>query len=374
MFLGALLDLGAPKKVIEQAVNATGVGGWKITSSKTRKGIIAARRVNVKITGKQPPRSYGQIKKLIGHSGLSPKVRKKALDIFKALAGAEAKIHGEPVNKVHFHEVGAVDSIVDIIGAAAALDYLEVDEAACSAVPLGKGTVSCAHGVLPLPAPATLELLEGIETYGVDITGETCTPTGAAILKSTATAGGIMPSMTIKKTGYGAGSADWPGRPNVLRLVLGEREHRIEADRAICLEANVDDMAPQDFEPLMDRLFKAGALDVGMVNVQMKKNRPGVMIRALAPEGDAGVVMDALLIHSSTIGVRWYPVSRRVLPREETKVNTDIGKIRAKKSVLPDGSIRLTPEYEDLKAAAGKAGISMEEARRAFWRGRGTEK
>jgi len=368
MFLGALLELGVPKKVMEQAVRTTGMEGWELTSSRTRKGVISARRVKVKVTGKQPPRNYMEIKKLIRASGLPGGVRDRALDIFGKLAAAEARIHGGRVDKVHFHEVGAVDSIVDIIGAAAGLDYLGVEEAASSPVPLGKGVISCAHGALPLPAPAALELLRGLESYGVDIVGETCTPTGAAILKSTSRACGLMPSMTIKKVGYGAGAADWPARPNVLRLVLGKRRPQIEGDRVICLEANVDDMTPQDFEPLMERLFDAGALDVGMINIQMKKNRPGVMIRALAPPGQSGRVMDALLIHSSSLGVRWYPASRRILSRQEVSIKTAIGKIGAKKSVLPDGSVRLTPEYEDLKTAAQKAGISLEEARKAFWR------
>jgi len=234
-------------------------------------------------------------------------------------------------------------------------------------VPLGRGTISSAHGIIPLPAPATVELLEGIETYGVDISGETCTPTGAAILRATVHSSGIMPPMKIKRVAYGIGAADWPDRPNILRLVLGESEHKIHADNAVIIEANVDDMSPQDFEPMMKAAFDAGALDVALVNMQMKKSRPGVLIRALAPPGSTGEVIDTLLRHSATLGVRWHTVRRRVLPRTEIVVDIPYGKIRAKKSGLPGGGTRITPEYDDLRSAARNAGVSIEEARRAFW-------
>jgi len=367
MFLGALIDLGVPRKVIEESVNAVGLGDWKLRISRERRSVISGRRVRVIAKGNQPSRNWADIKRMIGESDLSARVRRRARNIFEALARAESKVHGEPAGKAHFHEVGATDSIVDIIGAAGGLEWLGIKEAACSPVPLGSGSVTCAHGVIPLPAPATVVLLEGIETYGVDISGETCTPTGAAILRATVSHSGIMPPMKIRRVGYGIGSSDWPDRPNVLRLILGERDADLYADRAVVIEANVDDMSPQDFEPMMEAAFEAGALDITLQNIQMKKNRPGVLIRALAPPGCAGEIMDILLRHSSTLGLRWHPVQRRVLSRVEEVVKTPYGKIRAKRSKLTGGETRITPEYDDLRKAARKAGVSMGEIRRAFW-------
>ncbi len=367
MFLSALIDLGVPRKVIEDSVGALGIDGWKLTVSRERRSAISGRRVRVKLKGKQPHRTWKDIKNMITSSDLPPGARRRALGIFGALARAESKVHGEPIGKVHFHEVGAADSIVDVVGAAAGIEWLGIKEITCSPVPLGRGTISSAHGIIPLPAPATVELLEGIETYGVDISGETCTPTGAAILRATVHSSGIMPPMKIKRVAYGIGAADWPDRPNILRLVLGESEHKIHADNAVIIEANVDDMSPQDFEPMMKAAFDAGALDVALVNMQMKKSRPGVLIRALAPPGSTGEVIDTLLRHSATLGVRWHTVRRRVLPRTEIVVDIPYGKIRAKKSGLPGGGTRITPEYDDLRSAARNAGVSIEEARRAFW-------
>lgn len=368
MFLAGLLDLGVPLPEIERAVKSLGVKGWKIIPRRARKGVISACRVEVKVEGRQHGRSWGEIKNLISGSKLSKRVRDRSLQIFETLAAAESKIHGEPVAMTHFHEVGALDSIVDVVGAAAGIEYLKVEKIVCSPVPLGRGTISCAHGIIPLPAPATLELLRGMETYGVDIVGETCTPTGAAVLKATAKSANTMPAMKINKIGYGAGSADWPCVPNVLRLVLGDEETSpFSSEEIIIIEANVDDMPPQDFEPMMNAAFESGALDVCLINAQMKKNRPGIMIKALAEMEKLDEIAGIILRHTSTLGVRWYPAQRRVLNRYELVINTSYGKIASKRTEVPGGGIRYTPEYEDLRGAAKKAGVPISEVRRAFW-------
>ena len=367
MFLGALLDLGVPRKVVTESIASLGIGGWKLSIGRESRSVIKGTRLKVKVSGKQSPRRWVDIKIMLKDSGLSPGVRRRALNIFGALALAESEIHGEQINSVHFHEVGAIDGIVDIVGAAAALEWLGVKESVCSPIPLGRGTTTCAHGIIPLPAPATVLLLKGIESFGVDIEGETCTPTGAAILRTTVKHSGIMPSMTIKNVGHGIGAADWPERPNVLRLIHGEVTQSTAADEVVSIEANVDDMFAQDFEPMMEAAFDAGALDVTLMNMQMKKNRPGVLIRALAHPGSAGNVINSLLRHSSTLGVRWHRAKRRMLSRTEIIVKTPFGKIRAKRSELPGGGARETPEYDDLRNAARKAGVPIAEVRRAFW-------
>lgn len=379
MFLAALLDAGAPIKDVEKALSALKLRGVKLIVRKEKRGAIQGCRVIVNVPQKSKERDWKTIKGMLNDTPLLPGVRQRALRVFEALAKAEARIHGEAHDHVHFHEVGALDSIVDIVCGCAALESLGITELATSPVPLGSGSTDSRHGKLPLPAPATLELLAGAQTchgvtpqqgimvYGAGIEGELTTPTGAAILRAFASGCGPMPLMRIQKIGYGAGSKSFPDRPNVLRIVLGELVDEIAGDRAVVIEANVDDMSPQDFDQLMESLFASGALDVAMIPVHMKKNRPGVMVQALAPEGSAGAVTLAMFRHSSTLGVRTHTVDRRILSRVDHVAKTKYGDIHYKRVGLPGGAVRIVPEYENLKDAAKKARVAIEQVRRLFW-------
>jgi len=372
MFLGALLDAGASLEGVKKVLASLRLRGVKLTARKERRGAIGGTRVIVEVPSKSRERDWKSIREMLNEAPLPPAVRRNALKVFQLLAKAEGRVHGERSGNVHFHELGAVDSIVDIVGGCAAMESLGITELATSPAPVGSGTTDSRHGKLPLPAPATLELLtgaspQGITVYGAGIEGEMTTPTGAALLRAFASQCGAMPPMTIERIGYGVGSRSFADRPNVLRIILGERVVGMARDRAVVIEANVDDMVPQDFEPLMESLFAAGALDVAMIPVHMKKNRPGVLAQVIAPEGAASAVGLAMLSHSSTLGVRSYTVDRRTLPRTTHVAKTSFGDIHYKRVKLPGGAVRIVPEYEDLKEAARRASIGIEQIRRAFW-------
>jgi len=314
--------------------------------------------------GPHEGRSFAQIRTLLGKAKLERAVRERAFEIFEALARAEARVHRMPIERVHFHEVGAVDALVDVTGAAIALARLGIERVTSSPVALGHGMVEMQHGRLPVPAPATLELLRGIPTVPAHAAFETVTPTGAAILRTVVDEFRPMPALVPESVGHGAGR-DRPGpTPNVLRAILG-RDAGLESDRVVGLETNLDDLVPEHFEHLMEQLFEAGALDVTLLHQQMKKSRPGFLLRVLARPADRLTLARVLFAESSAIGVRSVEYDRLVLPRRSLRVKTRFGTIAVK--VTHDGSGRAEPsaEYEECKRAARRHGVPLREVVRA---------
>jgi uncharacterized protein (TIGR00299 family) protein len=281
--------------------------------------------------------------------------------LFDRLAEAEAAIHGMPVEQVHLHEVGAIDSIVDIVGAVYALEWVGASHITASALNVGSGTVRCAHGVLPVPAPATVRLLSGVPVYSGAVTAELVTPTGALIVTDYAKAFGPMPAMRIEKVGYGAGERDFPGHPNVLRVLLGETLTGQATDRVVVVECEIDDMNPQLFGPLMDRLYAAGALDVYYVSVMMKKNRPGVLVTVLASPDRRESITGILFAETTSIGVRYQEVQRECLEREVRTVETSLGPVRFKVASRDGRVINAAPEFDDCARIAGERGLAVKD-------------
>jgi len=364
MFLGALIDLGVPQRYLKEELSRLGIKDYSISFSRAVRMGISGRRVMVKDlhkkTGHHHHRTYADIEKIINKSRLKKSVKDKSIDIFFRVAKAEARIHNRKISEVHFHEVGAIDSIVDIVGSAAGVDFLGVEEICASAVPLGSGFVKCQHGTIPVPAPATLEILKGIPVYSSDIRSELVTPTGAAILTGFVKVFKPMSQMKIIKTGFGAGSRDLENIPNLLRLILGEKDKKTEQDRMRVLEANMDDMNPEWSGFLMDRLFEAGALDVLMVPVYMKKNRPGILLKVICDEKNRSRLTGIIFSESTTAGVRSYPVERDILKRREGKLKTKFGMLKVKIFEEEKGD-RIVPEFEECKKVALKRKIPLKE-------------
>ncbi|MFW6080371.1 MAG: nickel pincer cofactor biosynthesis protein LarC [Desulfosalsimonas sp.] len=363
MTLGALIDLGVPaewlKKTIAEKLH---LEGFDITAEAADCSGISAKRVTVE-TKDTPERDYAAISQLIKSSALPHSVIETSLAMFDRLAEAEASIHGCEKNHVHFHEVGGVDAIVDMVGTALAVDYLGIDTVEASPLPMGSGTVDCSHGTLPVPAPATAALLRGVPVYGSDISSELVTPTGAAIITTLAQSFGTMPDMIMGAVGYGAGSRSFPRRPNVLRIMTGSR--KASADSMMLVETCIDDMNPEIYGYLTDRLFAGGASDVYMIPVYMKKGRPGTMVQVLCEKARKEDMASMILTETSAIGVRYYPVSRRVLERRQIMVETPFGPVAAKQVCTPDGGVRITPEYESCRQIAEKKNIALQEVYRA---------
>lgn len=434
MFLGALVDAGVPPQLLRKTVAALGLGAELEVSTVMRSG-IAATKVDVWVDGeKDMPReeywakhdlehahshshdhghehshshSHGEglrartpstgaeagpaahkhehghahrglteIRKIISEAAISEMAKKTAIGIFEALGAAEAKIHNVPIESIHFHEVGAVDAIVDIVCAAVGAEALGVDEFVCSPLNLGGGSVKCAHGTFPVPAPATVELLKDAPAYSSGVQAELVTPTGAAIAATLANRFGAFPEMKIEKSAYGAGSRDFPGHPNVLRIVIGEavagHATQTASDTISVLEANLDDLNPQVFGYVMDRLLDEGALDVFGVPVQMKKNRPGTLLTVLSKPQDADKLMQVLFAETTTLGVRRREESRQTLARRWESVRTEWGEVRIKIASMNGTVTNYAPEYEDCRRIAAEHQVPlktvMQEAVRAYSR------
>ena len=309
-------------------------------------------------------RPYRVVRDLIASAGLAPDVVRLSLEAFRRLAEAEGRAHGIEVEQVVFHEVGADDAIADVVGAATALHELQIDRVVVSPFPLGSGLTRGGHGPIPLPGPATLLLLEGAPTVGVDLVGETVTPTGAAILMAMAAAFGPAPAMVVRRTGVGAGHKRWPDRPNVVRAVLGDAATGPTAvGEDLVVEANIDDMRPEDLRPLVDALFAAGASDAWGAPLYMKKGRPGLQVSAIARRGLQDAIVQTFMVHSPTLGVRVYDVRRFRAERRMDTVDTEFGAVRVKLAARPDGSTLVAPEFEDCVSRAQQAGVS---ARRVY--------
>jgi uncharacterized protein (TIGR00299 family) protein len=382
MVLGALLHAGCELASLEAELRRLSLTGWKISAEKVRRGALMATRVKVEAGEHHHHRSLGTILQLIDQASLPPRVADRARRIFSRLGEAEARVHDVPVEKVHFHEVGAVDAIVDIVGACIGFELLGVEEFFCSALNLGGGRVETQHGTLPVPAPATAELLRGAPAYSTGIQRELVTPTGAAIASTLASRFGALPPMTVAAIGYGAGTAELREQPNVLRLFVGESAAREAAapgdDTIVVLEANLDDMNPQIYGYFVERALQAGALDVFATPVQMKKNRPGQLVTLLCESAAAERLTDLLFRETTTIGVRSYTARRRTLQRESIPVETSLGRIRMKVSRLNGHILNVAPEYEDCQQVAAERGVPLKqvlaEAAFQFQKLRGTEK
>jgi hypothetical protein len=369
MVLGALVDAGADLRAIEGELRRLGLAGWSISAEKVMRGAISATHVKVTSEQGHHHRGLSVILGRIAKAELVPRAAERATRIFTRLAEAEAKVHNMPVEKVHFHEVGAVDSIVDIVGACVGFELLEIDEFACSSMDVGGGQVKTAHGVIPVPAPATVELLRGVPVHSSGVQKELVTPTGAAIASTLSTRYAEIPAMTMRAVGYGAGTAVLAEKANVLRILIGDHEGAgASADGGAGLawdlpvsviEANLDDMNPQVYGYLMDRALEAGALDVFSSAVQMKKNRPGTLVTILCEPSNAARMTDLLFRETTTIGVRTYEAQRKTLAREFVRVTTEFGDVRVKVSRLGEAIVNAAPEFEDCKAIAEKQGVAL---------------
>jgi uncharacterized protein (TIGR00299 family) protein len=367
MFLAALINLGVDVELVKEEIKKLPFEGYSIEVTRESRAGISGLRFVVDDGGgskEHPHRKYAVIRAMITESFLSDGVKRISLKIFDALAEAEAKVHSTTPEEVSFHEVGAVDSIIDIVGAAVALDSLDVECVVSSSVPTGSGFVMSAHGRLPVPAPATLELLRGVLIAPSVIVAELTTPTGAAIIKALVERQGSMPEMVVKKIGTGVGSKDFKGSPNILRAIIGEAGG-LAASRAdenvLVMETNIDDTSPEVAGFMMERLFEAGALDVFFTPVTMKKSRPGMLISVLAKEGDEGALLGIIFSESTTIGVRCYKSWRHILDREVLNVSTSYGSVRVKVSYRDGAAINFQPEYEDVKRLAMDKAVAFRE-------------
>ncbi len=363
MTLGALVDAGVPVEQLRTELHGLEVPGWQISAEKVWKNGMSATRVNVKTEDTHTHRSLTTILGILEKSNLAVPVKERASAIFRKLGEAEASVHDVPLEKIHFHEVGAVDAIVDIVGACVGFAELGIEEFACSALNVGGGTAKMAHGVLPVPAPATAKLLVGKPTYSNGVLKELVTPTGAAIVATLCDSFGPQPAMTVSTIGYGAGSTDLEGQPNVMRLMIGESTQRNEwgtVESIRVLEVNVDDMNPQVYGYFLEKALAAGALDVFATPVQMKKNRPGMLITVLCQAAEEAKFQEMLFAETTTLGVRTTLAQRRILPREWVKVSTRFGEVRMKVARVNGAVRQASPEFEDCRKLAEEKKVPLQ--------------
>jgi hypothetical protein len=365
MTVGALVSLGVDPRVIERELAGLPIGGYEVQfSDREVHGIKAVKfdvcldkRVLKKHVGEH--RRFRDMRAIIEGSKLRAGCKEKSLTIFARLAEAEARVHGVAVEDVEFHEIGALDSIVDIVATAVGMVELGVDRLYVSTLPLGSGTVASQHGELPVPAPATVELLKGFPVRIGDGEGELVTPTGAAIVSAFATPGEVLPPIRVEAVGYGAGTRTLGDRANLLRLLFGTADVACGSDEMVVLETNIDDTNPELYDYVMEQLFAAGARDVSLTPVQMKKNRPGTLLRVIADPASYGVLAGVILRETSAIGVRWFPVQRILLPRETIEVDMEFGTVPVKISRAPDGTLNIAPEYDACRRLAGELHVPL---------------
>ncbi|MEX2168155.1 MAG: nickel pincer cofactor biosynthesis protein LarC [Pirellulales bacterium] len=375
MTLGALVDAGADLATIQAGIDSLGLPNCKLVTTEVKKRGFRATQLTVEHEPEHAHRHLHHITAMIDRSTLTPRARELATAIFTRLGEAEAKVHGTTIQKVHFHEVGAVDSIADIVGSAIGFDLLGIERVVASPVPTGTGFVMIAHGRCAIPAPATAELLRGVPLADFAVEGELTTPTGAAIVATLAQEFGPVPAMTVDLIGYGAGQKDFE-QPNLLRILIGETTDRNEdvlRDAILLLETNLDDQPGESIAYCVERLWDAGALDVSLAPIQMKKGRPGVLLAVQSRPADADALESILFRETTTLGVRRQTLARHVLPREAAEVQTPWGPVRGIVATLPDGARRFSPEYEDCRRIATERAISLAEvqaaAMTAFGRG-----
>ncbi len=362
MTLGALIDLGVSVDWLQNELSHLPVRGYQLSTRPVMRSGIQATGVSVDIQDAGDSRNYRNIRLLLEDCVLSDGVKSTSLAVFERLARAEADIHGCALEEVHFHEVGGVDAIVDIVGTALCLEKLGITEVISSPLPLGSGFVDCQHGKLPVPAPATIEILKDVPVYGTEVKSELVTPTGAAIITSLAQHYSRMPDMQVLKTGYGAGQRELPDRPNLLRIMVGtllDWTAGLPSDQIMVVETCIDDMNPEFFGFIMERLFGDGALDVYWLPVYMKKNRPATLVQVLCEEASLDRLVHRLLSETTTIGVRYYKAARKRLVREQVTIQTSFGEVQVKRVKEVDGSERLVPEYDVCRAIALKRNLPL---------------
>jgi pyridinium-3,5-bisthiocarboxylic acid mononucleotide nickel chelatase len=406
MVLGALLDAGLPLAELEAALGSLMIPGYRLSADRVLRAGVSATKFRLHEADAAPAelphhedharpghhehghdeghghrhggpsvhhghRSLAEIVRLIEGSALAPAARQRACELFRRLAEAEADIHQMPVERVHLHEVGALDSIVDIVGAVFGLEWFGADRIVASPMNVGGGMVESAHGVFPVPAPATLRLLKGAPVYSSGVSMETVTPTGALLVTGYATEFGPVPAMRVDRVGYGAGDRDLPGTPNVLRILVGRDEAQPEAERVVVLECEIDDMNPQIFGVLLDRLYAAGALEVFYTAVQMKKNRPGTLLTVVARPEQREPLTGIVFRETTTIGLRYQDMARACLDRDIVVVETGVGPVRFKVARLGADVMNASPEFEDCARLAADRGLPVKQvqalATRAYW-------
>jgi hypothetical protein len=362
MMIGALIDAGFPIEELKRALQSLPLEGYTLEATREDRNHLFGTRFKVNVSKHHHPhRKFSDIKDLLHAGNLSPEVRDKSIAVFEAIAVEEGKIHGCSPEEVHFHEVGAVDSIVDIVGSVLGMKSLEIGATCASSLPLGSGFVETAHGRIPLPAPATVALLKGIPVHDSGLKEELVTPTGAALVKGFARSFGSLPAMIIETVGYGVGSRNLADRPNLLRILIGQEQGAANEETVVILESNLDDTNPEWLGFLMERLFEAGALDVVFSPGYMKKNRPAVLVHVVAKPHQKDQLMGLLFSESTTLGVRFHYSQRRILERSSTEVDSPWGRMKVKKVVRPDGSFQLLPEFEECRRIAKEKGIPLKE-------------
>jgi pyridinium-3,5-bisthiocarboxylic acid mononucleotide nickel chelatase len=359
MLLAALVDAGADADAVRAGLAGLGIAGLALDVGRTARHGIAARRATVRGAGGQPHRDWASIRGQIDAAGLAERPRARAQEAFRRLAHAEGRVHGIAPEQVHFHEVGALDAIGEVCGVALALESLRVDRVVCSPLPVARGLVDAAHGRLPLPAPATLALLEGAPIHGVDIEAELVTPTGAALIAALADGYGPPPAMTLEGTGYGAGARDLPALPNVVRVLVGSARAAAATRPVSLIEANLDDLLPELAPDAAAACFAAGALDVWTTPAQMKHGRPGFTLSALARPGEESAVAGAMLRETSTLGVRIARLERLELERESRTVEVAGEPVRVKVGRLDGRVVNLAPEHGDCERVARRVGAAV---------------
>jgi pyridinium-3,5-bisthiocarboxylic acid mononucleotide nickel chelatase len=366
MFVGALLDAGLPFSELQKALNSLPLEGYLIETRREERNHLFGTRFVVKLDKEHGThRGLGDIRKIIQAGNLPRDVQEKSIRVFEILAREEAAIHQCPIEEIHFHEVGAVDSILDIVGTVFGIGFLGIQALHVSAMPLGSGFVDTQHGRIPVPAPATLALLKGLPVYSSGVPHEMVTPTGAALVKGLAVSFGTLPPMVVDRVGYGVGSRSLPDRPNLLRLIVGRDQSGEHLETVLILEANLDDSNPEWLGFMMDRLFQAGALDVFFSAVQMKKNRPGTAVQVIARPETKDVLTEVLFSESTTLGVRLRFAERKVLQRSAAEIDSPWGRLQVKKVRRPDGSDMLLPEYEACRKVAESHHVPLMEV--YFW-------
>jgi uncharacterized protein (TIGR00299 family) protein len=368
MFVGALLDVGLPLEGLFAELKKIPLGFYEFKRTRTLRGHLVGTRVEILVPGKQPSRKLRDIEALIRDSELSAGVKERALKVFSRLAEAEGRLHNMPPEQVHFHEVGAVDAILDIVGTCIGLEFLEISHLTCSPVNVGSGCVQAAHGSLPVPAPASLELLKDLPIYSSGVDGELVTPTGAALISTLATGFGPIPPMRVERIGYGAGAREIPGHPNLARLLLGESAEPVRVrdgapgDEVVSvIEANVDDMSPQLYGYFIDQALAAGALDVTCTPIQMKKDRPGILLSVLCTPEKGDALAQMLFEQTTTIGVRIYEARRKILERELVSIRTPYGTVKVKVAKRDGKVLNVAPEYEDCQRLATEKGVPLKQ-------------
>lgn len=375
MILGALVAAGVRPQELKDQLSLLGVSGYAIDFETVNRSGISATYARVQTAHEHAHRHLSDILKIIYDSRLSDQVKERAAKIFSRLAEAEARVHNEPIEKIHFHEVGALDAIIDVVGAAICFDLLGIEHFASSALHVGSGMVDMDHGRFPVPPPAVTELLKGAPFYSTEVKGELLTPTGAAIITTVCSEFGALPHLKLEQTGYGAGTREYEKFPNVLRVLIGETVDAQPDDPKLwMLETNVDDMSPQVFGHVMERAFELGALDCYFTPIQMKKNRPGVLLSVLCDEPHRETLLDLLFSETTTLGIRSYQVERRALDRRTVRVETQYGPIDVKVAQLNGHVVKEMPEYEQCRQAARAANVPLriveDAARSAFAKNR----